>query len=145
MTSLYWDAPPPWSLTQCAQNILSTKRVKFAPGRCGCNLKLVIFKIISMINFLNIFCENALKWMAQNLTYHWLALVQVMAWCCQATSHYLNQGWPRSMSPYGAMRPQIFTTRQYSTCCEIWFFKLILFTFSNAIGSMSANQIFALL
>ena len=24
----------------------------------------------------------------------------------QATSHYLNQCWPRSMSPYGATRPQ---------------------------------------
>ena len=33
-------------------------------------------------------------------------LVQVMAWCHQATSHYLNQCWPRSMSPYGVTRPQ---------------------------------------
>ena len=29
-----------------------------------------------------------------------------MAWCHQATSHYLNQCWPRSMSPYGITRPQ---------------------------------------
>ena len=29
-----------------------------------------------------------------------------MAWCCQATSHYLNQCWPRYMSPYGVTRPQ---------------------------------------
>ena len=29
-----------------------------------------------------------------------------MAWCCQATSHYLSQCWPRSMSPYGITRPQ---------------------------------------
>ena len=28
-------------------------------------------------------------------------LVQVMAWCCQATSHYLSQCWPRSMWPCG--------------------------------------------
>ena len=28
-------------------------------------------------------------------------LVQVMAWCHQAPSHYLSQWWPRSMSPYG--------------------------------------------
>ena len=32
--------------------------------------------------------------------------VQVMAWCCQATSHYLSQCWPRSMLPYGITRPQ---------------------------------------
>ena len=30
-----------------------------------------------------------------------ITLVQVMAWCRQATSHYLSQCWPRSMSPYG--------------------------------------------
>ena len=29
-----------------------------------------------------------------------------MAWCCLATSHYLNQYWPRSMSLYGIIRPQ---------------------------------------
>ena len=33
-------------------------------------------------------------------------LVQVMAWCRQATSHYLSQCWPRSLSPYGVTRPQ---------------------------------------
>ena len=30
-------------------------------------------------------------------------LVQAMAWCCRATSHYLNQCWPRSLTPYGAI------------------------------------------
>ena len=29
-----------------------------------------------------------------------------MAWCHQATSHYLSQCWPRSLSPYGFTRPQ---------------------------------------
>ena len=33
-------------------------------------------------------------------------LVQVMAWCRQATSHYLSQCWPRSLSPYGVTRLQ---------------------------------------
>ena len=33
-------------------------------------------------------------------------LVQVMAWCRQATSHYLSQCWPRSMLLYGITRPQ---------------------------------------
>ena len=35
-----------------------------------------------------------------------LTLIQVMAWCHQATSHYLSQCWPRSISPYGISRPQ---------------------------------------
>ena len=29
-----------------------------------------------------------------------------MAWCHQATSHYLKQCWPRSLPPYGVTRPQ---------------------------------------
>ena len=37
-------------------------------------------------------------------------LVQVMAWCRQATSHYLSQCWPRSLTPYGITRPQWVNT-----------------------------------
>ena len=33
-------------------------------------------------------------------------LAQLMAWCCQTTMHYPSQSWPRSMSPYGVIRPQ---------------------------------------
>ena len=29
-----------------------------------------------------------------------------MSWCCQATSHQLNQCWSSSMSPYGITSPQ---------------------------------------
>ena len=43
---------------------------------------------------------------AKNLTDDKSTLVQVMAWCHQATSHYLSQYWPSSMSPYGVTRPQ---------------------------------------
>ena len=34
------------------------------------------------------------------------SVVQIMAWCHQATSHYLRQWWPRSMSSYGVTSPQ---------------------------------------
>ena len=44
--------------------------------------------------------------MPQDLTDDKSTLVQVMAWCRQATSHYLNQCWPRSPTPYGVTRPQ---------------------------------------
>ena len=37
-------------------------------------------------------------------------LVQVMAWCHQATSLYLSQCWSKSMSPYGVTRPQWVNT-----------------------------------
>ena len=39
----------------------------------------------------------AIKWLPQHIIDYKSTLVQVMAWCCQATSHYLSQYWPRSM------------------------------------------------
>ena len=51
-------------------------------------------------------CKIALRWMPMDLTGENSTLVQVMAWCRQATSHYLSHCWPRSMSPYGITRPQ---------------------------------------
>ena len=42
-------------------------------------------------------CKRAFRRMSMDLTVKKSTLVQVMAWCCQATSHYLRQCWPRSM------------------------------------------------
>ena len=36
--------------------------------------------------------------MPEDPTDDWPTLVQVMAWCCQATSHYLNQCWNRMVA-----------------------------------------------
>ena len=44
--------------------------------------------------------------MSLDLTDDKSILVQVMAWCRQATSHYLSQCWPRSLLPYEVTRPQ---------------------------------------
>ena len=52
-------------------------------------------------------CEIAHRWMPQDLADDKSTLVQIMAWCHQATSHYLSQCWPRSMSPNGVIRPQL--------------------------------------
>ena len=51
-------------------------------------------------------CKIALRWMPLDLTDDKSTLVQVMAWCRQARSHYLSQCWPGSMTPYGVNRPQ---------------------------------------
>ena len=77
-----------------------------APGGFVYSIRLVNFKLISMINISSISCEIVIRWMLQHLTDHWSTLVQVMAWCRQATSHYLSQCWPRSLSPYDVTRPQ---------------------------------------
>ena len=50
--------------------------------------------------------DNALQWMPHDLTDDKSTWVQVMAWCCQATSHYLSQCWLSLLSPYGVARPQ---------------------------------------
>ena len=52
------------------------------------------------------FCEIVLRWLSLDFTDDQSTLVQVMAWCCQAASHYLSQCWPRSLLPYGVTRPQ---------------------------------------
>ena len=41
-----------------------------------------------------------------------------MAWCHQATSHYLNQCWPRSPMPYGVTRPQ-WIQYEYTQLCSV--------------------------
>ena len=67
---------------------------------------VVIFKLILVVNGWGIFCETALIWMSLDHTHDKSTLVQVMAWCHQATNHYLSQCWSRSMSPNGISRPQ---------------------------------------
>ena len=59
-----------------------------------------------MIDYWVISCEISVRWMSFDLTDDKSTLAQVMAWCHQATSHYLNQCWPRSLSPYGFTRLQ---------------------------------------
>ena len=50
--------------------------------------------------------EIALRWTPLDFSDDKSTLVQVMAWCRQATSHCMNQCWPRSLPPYGVTRPQ---------------------------------------
>ena len=67
-----------------------------APRRCGCNLKLIIFKLTSRRDTLNLSCQIALR---PNLINDFSTFDQVMAWCRQETSYYMRQSWPRSMLP----------------------------------------------
>ena len=68
-----------------------------------------------MIDDWGISCKIALRWMPLNLTDDNSTLVQVMAWCRQATSHYLSQCWPRFMSPYSVTMPQWVNVHTW--CC----------------------------
>ena len=77
-----------------------------APVRSYCDFENVIFNLALLIGIFKSSNDNVLRWMPQNLTDDKSTLVQVMAWCRQATNHYLNQCWPRSPMPYGITRPQ---------------------------------------
>ena len=88
-----------WMIYQLCINSL-------APGKFEWHFRYLIFQIISVIDGWGISCEIALWWMSLDLTDDKSTLVQVMAWCRQATSHYLSQCWPRYLSPYGVTRPQ---------------------------------------
>ena len=100
-----------WSGTVCCGHSgcchLQGRRVNsLAPGKLERIFRHVIFKQILAIDSWGISCEIALIWMSLDFTDDQSILVQVIAWCRQATSHYLSQCWPRSLSPYGDTRPQ---------------------------------------
>ena len=50
-----------------------------------------------MIDGWGISCEISLSWQSLNFTDDKSMLVQVMAWCRQATSHHLSHCWPSSI------------------------------------------------
>ena len=77
-----------------------------APGRFQFIFRKVIFKLILENGGCDISSKITLRWTSLDLSDNKSTLDQVMAWCRQATSHYLNQCWPRSLPPYGVTRPQ---------------------------------------
>ena len=81
------------------------------------------FKLILVIDGWGICCKIALVWLPLNHICDKSTLVQVMAWCHQATSHYRNQCWPRSPTPNGVTRPQWVNLNKMAA--------ILLTTFSN--------------
>ena len=66
-------------------------------------------------------------------------LVQVMPWCHHATSHYLHQCWPRSISPYDMSRLQWLKTdyisfQLWSSTSHLW--KIIRYDWENAVSML---------
>ena len=70
------------------------------------SFRSVIYEHMLGMKFFSTSYEIALRWMSQNRFHDKSTLVQVMAWCHQATSHHVSQCWPRSMWPYGVTKPQ---------------------------------------
>ena len=87
----------------------------------------MVFKFILVIGGWDISHEISSRWMTLDLTDDKSTLVQVMAWCHQATSHYLNQCWPRYASPYGVTRPQWVN----GVCSRLSFIEYIIPTLTH--------------
>ena len=134
------------------------KRKQLAPGKFEWNFRSLIFQIISVIDGWVISFEFALIWLSMELNGDKSTLVQVMAWCRQATSHYLSQCWLRSLSPYGVTRPQwvrgllwvvnslwpsdaVWRHRSMSTLAEVivvaWLYQAI--TWTNVVRSSNIH------
>ena len=94
----------PWHFKIFAVSSLSWTSNSLVPGRWDSTFETIIFKLIIWNSSLGLCCEIALRLMPLNLTNENLTWVQVMAWCRQETSHYLNQWWPRSPTSYGITR-----------------------------------------
>ena len=98
--NVVWKTAAILSRPQCVNSL--------APGQLGRNFRQVILQLILVIYGWSISCEIALRSMPLDLTDDESTSVQVMAWCHQATNHYLGQCWPRPPSPYGVTTPQWF-------------------------------------
>ena len=74
------------------------------------NFTLVNLKLILVLDDWGISCAILPIGKSLGFTDDKSTLVQVMAWSHQATSHNLNQCWPRSKPPYGVIRSQWVNT-----------------------------------
>ena len=129
----------------CFAIILAFSMIRFpakqinslAPGKFEWNFRYLILQIISVIDGWVITYELAIRWMSLNFTHDKSTLIQVMAWCRQATSHYLSQWWPRSLSPYGVTRPQWVKSLAPGRCgCNI---VLVIFKLISMIDILSIS------
>ena len=92
----------PWSLGKQRGNYFNS----LASVRSECHSRNIIFNLVLLIGIFRSSHDNALRWMPQDLTDDKSTLVQVMAWCRQAPSHYLSQCRLCPLLPYDVTRPQ---------------------------------------
>ena len=124
-----WDGWTLISFYLCWCSVINS----LAPGKLKWNKRYVIFKLILVIDGWGISSEIVVIWMSLDFIDDQSTLVQVMAWCCQTTSHYLNQCWPRFLSPYGVTRPQWVNQKAHS----------ISITWNNLTKSLINKSVFA--
>ena len=85
-------------------------------GAEGCRRSLNALLILVLLFASSRPNDNIPRWMPWDLSDDKSTLVQVMASCRQAISHYLSQCWPSSVSPYGVIGPQWVKTYEGAEC-----------------------------
>ena len=92
----------------------------------------MVFKFILGIDGWDIYHEISSRWMSLDFTDDKSTLVQVNAWCRQATGHYLNQCWPSSLPPLLDYRwhhhghLDIMINKYEYRNCRAWLFDVII-------------------
>ena len=114
---------------QCYNEIPFIWVNSLTPRRYGSNFGSKIFQL--NIQSLGICCDIALRSTLQNLTNEKLSLVQVMAWCHQATSHHLSQCLPTTTCVCQHMASLSHNDLSY-VCCQSshWGFEICWTEFS---------------
>ena len=68
-------------------------------------------------------------------------LVQVMDWCHQVASHYLNQCWPRSVLPYGITGPQSFYSLKVNCFLTNTYIRGMMETLRLLVGVLLSGRV----
>ena len=111
-----------------------------SPARCEWNLSSVIFERMWVIDGWSISGDIALRWMSPDLTDDKSTLVQVMAWCRQATSHYMSQCWPISVSLYAVTRPQRVNIKRIQHRQDIYIYRSYSFIYTVSHSPVNLSK-----
>ena len=103
ISSLPHQVPVRWLNLLIRRQLREPKLVfnSLATLRSGFNVKNSVFNLVLMTGIFRSSHYNTIRRIPWYFTDDTSTLVQVMAWCCQAPSHYLNQCWARSMVSLG--------------------------------------------
>ena len=99
------------------------------------------------INIWSVQVNSTLKWMTEGFLDGKSTSVEVMVWCPQATIHYLNQGWPRSLTLCIPIRLySIRDHKELNSCFNniLWSMKIYLHVFTD-IQHMHGWNIFKII
>ena len=93
--------------------------------RCGWDFECFNLQPQFKVGILTISCGKVFRWMPQDHIDDKFTLVQVMGWCHQTTSHYLNQCWPSYMTPFDVSRQQCVEHCWYKKIPTPWWYAWI--------------------